>query len=123
MKRLCALGLILVLLCSLGSATAAVDVEQAMGQLTDDDLFILQYYLLLEMRSRGLEDSDNSLLSLLEGGTSTTQSSVMVWVTKSGTKYHRSQTCGSNTCVKQLTLEEALSQGYAPCGRCNPPTK
>ena len=44
-----------------------------------------------------------------------------VYVTKTGTKYHRIN-CGhlKNTDLA-LTVEQALANGYTPCGVCNPP--
>lgn len=44
-----------------------------------------------------------------------------VYVTKSGTKYHRVN-CGylKNTDLA-ITVEQALANGYSPCSICNPP--
>ena len=120
-KRLISLLLALAMLCCAGAASAAVDAEKALKSLSDDDLFILQYYLIKELRSRGLTDSDNSLLSLLEEEEDA--SGIWVWVTKSGSKYHRDETCGTSVCTRRMTLEEALEEGYSPCQRCNPPIR
>ena len=45
----------------------------------------------------------------------------IVFVTKTGTKYHRPD-CPSLTQSKiPLTLTEAIAKGYTPCTRCKPP--
>ena len=48
--------------------------------------------------------------------------SVIVYVTDTGTKYHR-EGCSYLQSKNKLTLKEALDMGYEPCKRCNPPTK
>lgn len=55
----------------------------------------------------------------------TTESSgseeITVYVTDTGTKYHRSG-CGSLwNSSHERSLSQAISQGYGPCGNCNPP--
>lgn len=46
-----------------------------------------------------------------------------VYITKSGTKYHRSG-CGYLKSSKfSITLEEAIDRGYTPCSVCKPPNK
>lgn len=47
--------------------------------------------------------------------------SVVVYITKTGKKYH-SYGCGylSRSCI-ETTLASAKSTGYTPCSRCNPP--
>lgn len=47
--------------------------------------------------------------------------SVIVYVTKTGTKYHRD---GCRYLAKSqfaITLAEAKEEGYEPCSKCNPP--
>lgn len=47
---------------------------------------------------------------------------VVVYITKTGTKYHVA-TCGTLKQSKiEITLEEAKAQGYEPCKLCNPPS-
>ena len=45
-------------------------------------------------------------------------SSTMVWITKSGKKYHRSSSCSNMKNPSQVTLEKAQSLGYTPCSKC-----
>lgn len=51
------------------------------------------------------------------------QEEITVYVTDTGTKYHRSG-CGSLwNSSHERSLSQAISQGYGPCGNCNPPTQ
>ena len=43
----------------------------------------------------------------------------MVWIPKSGTKYHTKPNCSNMKDPKQVTQEEAERQGYEPCKRCH----
>ncbi len=44
----------------------------------------------------------------------------MVWIPKSGSKYHRTSTCSNMKNPHQVTLSGAISRGFDPCGRCKP---
>lgn len=44
--------------------------------------------------------------------------STMVWVSGSGKKYHSESTCSNMKSPRQITLEEAVRQGYTPCKKC-----
>lgn len=45
-------------------------------------------------------------------------SSTMVWIPKSGKKYHRSSSCSNMKNPSQVTLEKAQSLGYTLCSKC-----
>ncbi len=45
--------------------------------------------------------------------------STIVYITPSGTKYHRAD-CTYTTTVRSLTIQAAERQGYSPCSRCDP---
>jgi len=47
--------------------------------------------------------------------------STIVYVTKSGTKYHREGCQYLSKSSREITLEEAKDKGYEPCSKCNPP--
>lgn len=49
------------------------------------------------------------------------QQAIIVYVTKTGTKYHRIG-CSylSRSCIP-ITLSNAIVRGYTPCSKCNPP--
>jgi len=48
---------------------------------------------------------------------------IMVWQSRTGTKYHSIPDCGSMNPnnAKQITLEEAKARGLKPCSLCGPP--
>lgn len=45
--------------------------------------------------------------------------STIVYVTPTGTKYHRAN-CSYTGTVTSMTIEEAENSGYGPCSRCHP---
>lgn len=99
-----ALCLSLLPLCAL-----AAGWQQTLDDLSDQELLTLQKLVEAELKSRGLfDDSDAD-----EGP--------MVWVPRSGSKYHSKSDCSGMKNPHQVTLEEALSCGFTPCKRCNPP--
>lgn len=48
---------------------------------------------------------------------------VTVYITNSGSKYHSSGCQYLSSSKYSVSLEEAISDGYSPCSRCNPPTE
>ena len=42
----------------------------------------------------------------------------MVWIPKSGKKYHKTKTCSHMNNPKQVTKEYAEDHGYTPCSKC-----
>ncbi|MEW6363150.1 MAG: hypothetical protein AB1714_00775 [Acidobacteriota bacterium] len=46
-----------------------------------------------------------------------------VYITKTGTKYHRANCRYLNRSKKRVTLDWAKSHGYKPCSVCKPPRK
>ena len=54
-----------------------------------------------------------------DADTNTAQTGDIVYVTKSGSKYHSKATCSSMKEPLEMTLSEAESKGYEPCGRCH----
>lgn len=51
----------------------------------------------------------------------TADKDVIVYVTNTGSKYHRGSCSSLSKSKIEITLQEAKAQGYAPCKRCNPP--
>jgi endonuclease YncB( thermonuclease family) len=47
---------------------------------------------------------------------------ITVYVTRTGTKYHREGCQHLQKSSRAITLKEALDKGYEPCSRCKPPT-
>lgn len=46
------------------------------------------------------------------------ESTVMVWIPKTGTKYHSRSGCSNMKNPSQVTKEEAVRMGYEPCKKC-----
>ncbi len=45
---------------------------------------------------------------------------ILVWVSKTGKKYHSDSGCSGMKSPVQVSREEALRRGLAPCKRCKP---
>lgn len=52
--------------------------------------------------------------SIATGGT-------IVYITRTGSKYHRSGCSSLSRSKIEITLKEAVDKGYEPCKRCRPP--
>lgn len=77
------------------------------------------------------DDEGSNLISVLNGKTTynalisdteETENEVydpLVWVSASGTKYHRSSSCSNMSNPSQMTLSGAISAGYTACKKCN----
>jgi len=46
---------------------------------------------------------------------------IIVYITKSGTKYHREDCCHLKKSKIPISLEQAKERGLEPCSVCNPP--
>lgn len=44
---------------------------------------------------------------------------VMVWIPKSGSKYHSRSSCSNMSSPDYVTLGEAIARGYTPCQKCH----
>ena len=49
---------------------------------------------------------------------SNTETQIMVWIPRTGSKYHKKSTCSNMKNPTQVTKEEAISRGYDPCKKC-----
>lgn len=63
------------------------------------------------------DDKDNLIPDYPDDGNSET-----VFVTASGSKYHRVN-CSYLKTAYEISLSEAIAAGYEPCSRCHPPTE
>lgn len=61
------------------------------------------------------EESASSRLSL-----AAIDGDALVWVSKTGKKYHSDSGCSGMKSPVQVSREEALRRGLAPCKRCKP---
>ena len=48
-------------------------------------------------------------------------SETMVWIPKTGSKYHANSYCSNMSNPRQVTLTEAKRKGYTACSKCHPP--
>lgn len=48
---------------------------------------------------------------------------IIVYVTRTGEKYHRESCSYLRQSKIETTLSEAIEDGYTPCSRCHPPTE
>ena len=46
-----------------------------------------------------------------------------VYVTRSGTKYHRKSTCSGTVNAYKISLNTAIKLNYVRCTKCNAPKK
>lgn len=53
----------------------------------------------------------------------TEASEIIVYITDTGNKYHRSGCRHLEDSKREISLSDAISNGYGPCGTCNPPTQ
>lgn len=104
------LALCVLTLCS----SAASDWPVRLSQMTDDELVELREALDAELTERGLE---------IVGAkrSAPTDASPLVWITRSGKKYHSINTCSNMKNPSQVSLETAKGKGLTPCKKCNPP--
>ena len=113
MKHRCVFALLLsfaLVLAPLHTFAATFDLSA----LTHDELIALQADLTAELSSRGLTLSTDHEAS-------TVLYDPLVWVPKSGSKYHSKSTCSGMKKPRQVKLSEAVSCGFTPCKKCKPP--
>ena len=104
------LAIMLLTMPMLASASSLTDDLKA---LSDEDLLLLKQMIDAEIEARGLISPVSSEQASDEP---------LVWIPKSGSKYHSNSTCSNMKNLVQVTLSEAKSSGYEPCKRCHPPT-
>ena len=46
---------------------------------------------------------------------------ILVWIPRTGQRYHDSARCSGMKNPSQVTIGEAKERGYTPCGNCKPP--
>ena len=50
--------------------------------------------------------------------TETTRQEIMVWIPRTGEKYHLSSICSGMKNPSYVTLTKAIQYGYEPCSKC-----
>lgn len=74
--------------------------------------YLLKQFIDAEVEARGLVVPAASVSTFDES---------LVWIPKSGSKYHSKSTCSNMKNPVQVTLSEAKDGGYEPCKQCRPP--
>lgn len=119
MKKSSMLALFLALLTLLAltplSAWAG-SLRESLAKLSNSELLELQQALQEEMESRGLASSQQEAVR-----TTRSLGEVLVWIPKSGTKYHDTATCSNMKNPSQVSLDVAKELGFTPCKKCAPP--
>jgi len=127
MKKRHILIAILVLSLIYGVALSATNkLEISSEQKLSAQFKAFRHYLdnlSAEQRQAWLEELQyiisDAALSLQE--TADTSGETMVWIPKSGKKYHSTSTCSNMKNPSCVTLSEAKSRGFTPCKKCSPP--
>lgn len=110
--------LCLVLLCTLlpiAALSAESNISAVLAGMSDDALLELKACLDAELKSRKL-DVSAAVISNIK-----TEDEPLVWIPKTGKKYHSSSTCSNMKQPKQVSLDVAKELGFTPCKKCNPP--
>lgn len=106
------LGLVVLLTsCSAVSTTSSLDFSS----FSDDELISAYQAILSEASQRGLS------LSAQTNSLPEEPAQPMVWIPKSGHKYHSISTCSNMKNPSQVTLSMAIDLGYTACSKCDPP--
>lgn len=120
MKKLTTLVLTFILFCC--SLSACIDMETAVNDKTSN--------ITTSTTTASAAASTTTLVPSTATTTTTTTKSKtitashaeqvadMVWIPQSGKKYHSKSNCSNMKNPAQVTLEEAIHQGYDPCKRC-----
>jgi len=116
MKRSKAIAIFLVLLVLAPTLAAATSIRDSLMKLSDSELLQLQQYLADELERRGLLSPQEDAL-----WSTKTMGEELVWIPKSGTKYHDTSSCSNMKDPTQVSLDVAKELGYTPCKKCDPP--
>ena len=111
-RAACILFALLVALAPLGAYTAIRFYE--LSTMSDADLLDLNSALQAELALRGLSAGASSR---------SVPSATLVWVPRSGSKYHKKSTCSNMKNPIQVTIDAAIECGFTPCSKCNPPRR
>ncbi|MBR3494236.1 MAG: serine protease [Clostridia bacterium] len=63
-------------------------------------------------------DSSGTVAVMSSLPVSEQQDAGVVWITRSGKKYHSTPTCSHMRSPVEISLVEAIANGYEPCGKC-----
>lgn len=128
MKKIAVLALALLLLLSTALA-AGGSLSLKAGQPLDRQFEAFRAYLdslspedraawALEMAAILQQEQEKSAAS--RPSLAAVDGEILVWISKTGKKYHSSSACSNMKSPSQVSREEALRRGLAPCKRCKP---
>ena len=130
MKKLLWMVLLFLMIASIAlAATASLSIKSS--QPLDNQFKAFRAYLdklsqaereawLTELAAIQAEQEGSAFSGLGFAAPLQESSAVMVWLPKSGKKYHSHAGCSNMKNPRQVTREEAISKGFEPCKKCKP---
>ena len=106
-SRWAVLAVCLILVAAPLCARAVNEWKAAFAAVADQELQEAYQALSDEMEARSIQPDEGGL------------GDVLVWIPKSGSKYHSKPNCSRMKNPRQVTLEAAIQAGYGPCSKCN----
>ena len=106
-SRWAVLAVCLILVAAPRCARAVTVWKATFAALSDQELQEAYQALSDEMEARGIQPDEGGL------------GDVLVWIPKSGSKYHSKSNCSRMKNPRQVSLETAVEAGYGPCSKCN----
>ncbi len=111
--------------CTNAVSTKSIRIENdSTGSVIFNNLSTGTYYIAESNSSGTLKtDTNNLTISYPNGNTATvstttSSSTDMVWIPKTGEKYHSSSTCSNMKDPTQVSVATAEQRGYEPCSKC-----
>lgn len=98
------------------SEMVGVDIDFRNGEIYIDTEIYDEAENLNSESSKNLE-SDNDTNIVLDQKETVKESSAVVYVSKTGTKYHKTKQC-AKFAYNQIELSKAIKNGYTACLRC-----
>ena len=105
-SRWAVLAVCLILVAAPLCARAVNEWKATFAALSDQELQEAYQALSDEMEARGIQPDEGGL------------GDVLVWIPKSGSKYHQNPNCSRMKNPRQVSLETAVEAGYGPCAKC-----
>ena len=105
-SRWAVLAVCLILVAAPLCARAVNEWKATFAALSDQDLQEAYQALSDEMEARSIQPDEGGL------------GDVLVWIPKSGSKYHSYSGCSGMVNPTQVTIEQAIDWGYEACKNC-----
>ena len=103
------------------TVTAVKAFEKANGIKSDGKLSVSEQTLLVQ----GSSVSAAPAAALVSAPSATVKTEEkkesMVWIPKTGKKYHSKSSCSNMKNPSHVSLSTAKSRGFTPCSKCSPP--